>query len=152
MSQHPLRPPLLREEEEAGSSVAPTNRSLCRFQVLVTYNGQECPGLVEQHNLLSDKAKVPLPDKGLQPCWRVQDVQPPALPTAGSPGPSEALQRSVSSNIDVPKRFVPLAGDISGGRGILGSFASTCASFYTDRTAMLGIDPSPQRGIIQRMV
>ncbi|OPJ85215.1 hypothetical protein AV530_000425 [Patagioenas fasciata monilis] len=62
--------------------------------VLVTYNGQERPGLAEQHNPLSDKAKVPLPDQGLQPCWRVQDVQPPALPTAGSPGPSEALQRS----------------------------------------------------------
>ncbi|PKK21547.1 zinc finger protein 395 [Columba livia] len=81
-------------------------------QVLVTYNGQECPGLVEQHNLLSDKVKVPLPDQGLQPCWRVQDVQPPALPTAGSPGPSEALQRSVSSNIDVPKRKADAAVDM----------------------------------------
>ncbi|NXK38706.1 ZN395 protein, partial [Piprites chloris] len=53
-------------------------------QVLVTYNGQEC-----------DQGKVLLPEQGLQGCWRVQDtLQPPA----------EILQRSVSSNIDVPKR------------------------------------------------
>lgn len=102
---------------------------------------------MEQHNPLSDKAKVLLPDQGLQPCWRVQDVQPPALPMAGGPGPSEALQRSVSSNIDVPKRFVPLAGGISGGSGVLGSFASAHASFYTDRTAMLGIYPLPSAGL-----
>ncbi|NXM29340.1 ZN395 protein, partial [Oxyruncus cristatus] len=50
----------------------------CLFQVLVASNGQEC-----------DQGK------GLQGCWRVQDtLQPPA----------ETLQRSVSSNIDVPKR------------------------------------------------
>ncbi|XP_040454448.1 LOW QUALITY PROTEIN: zinc finger protein 395 [Falco naumanni] len=78
-------------------------------QVLITYNGQECTGLVEQHNPLSDKVKVLLPEQGLQACWRVQDVrpailQPPALPTASGPGPAEALQRSVSSSIDVPKR------------------------------------------------
>uniref|UniRef100_A0A8C8BF41 Zinc finger protein 395 n=1 Tax=Otus sunia TaxID=257818 RepID=A0A8C8BF41_9STRI len=77
--------------------------------VLVTYNGQECAGLVEQHNPLSDKVKVLLPEQGLQACWRAQDVrpaalQPPVLPAAGGPGPAEVLQRSVSSNIDVPKR------------------------------------------------
>ncbi|XP_010143824.1 PREDICTED: zinc finger protein 395 [Buceros rhinoceros silvestris] len=60
-------------------------------QVLVTYNGQECAGLTEQHNLLSDKVKVLLPEQGLQTCWRAQEVP-------------EALQRSVSSSIDVPKR------------------------------------------------
>uniref|UniRef100_A0A8D0FSN1 Zinc finger protein 395 n=1 Tax=Strix occidentalis caurina TaxID=311401 RepID=A0A8D0FSN1_STROC len=78
-------------------------------KVLVTYNGQECAGLVEQHNPLSDKVKVLLPEQGLQACWRAQDVrlaalQPPILPAAGGPGPAETLQRSVSSNIDVPKR------------------------------------------------
>ena len=93
----------------------------CHFQVLVTYNGQECAGLVEQHNPLSDKVKVLLPEQGLQACWRVQDVQlaalqPPALPAAGSPSPAEVLQRSVSSNIDVPKRFVPLPDGILLGR------------------------------------
>ena len=101
--------------------MALTNRPLCRFQVLVTYSGQEHASLVEQHNLLSDKAKVLLPEQGFQACWRVQDVQPatlqpPALPAAGGPGPAEALQRSVSSNIDVPKRCVPLGGGVSLGR------------------------------------
>ncbi|XP_053920083.1 zinc finger protein 395 isoform X3 [Cuculus canorus] len=78
-------------------------------QVLVTYSGQECSGLVEQHNPLGDKVKMLLPEQGLQACWRVQDMrpaalQPPTLPTASGPGPAEVLQRSVSSNIDVPKR------------------------------------------------
>ncbi|NWI50257.1 ZN395 protein, partial [Calyptomena viridis] len=51
-------------------------------QVLITYTGQEC-----------DQGKVLLPEQG---CWKVQDtLQPPPLP--------EILQRSVSSNIDVPK-------------------------------------------------
>uniref|UniRef100_A0A8C8BFF3 Zinc finger protein 395 n=1 Tax=Otus sunia TaxID=257818 RepID=A0A8C8BFF3_9STRI len=95
--------------EQAGWRVTPTNLPSCHFQVLVTYNGQECAGLVEQHNPLSDKVKVLLPEQGLQACWRAQDVrpaalQPPVLPAAGGPGPAEVLQRSVSSNIDVPKR------------------------------------------------
>lgn len=73
---------------------------------------------MEQPNVLNDKAKVLLPEQGLQACWRVQDVrpaalQPPALPAAGGPGPAEMLQRSVSSNIDVPKRFVLLDRGIS---------------------------------------
>ncbi|NWH68285.1 ZN395 protein, partial [Geococcyx californianus] len=77
-------------------------------QVLVTYNGQECTGL-EHHNSLSDKMKVLLPEQSLQACWRAQDtwpaaLQPPTLPATGVPSPAEALQRSVSSNIDVPKR------------------------------------------------
>ncbi|XP_054239606.1 zinc finger protein 395 [Indicator indicator] len=71
--------------------VALTNCPSCRFQVLVTYSGQERAGLVEQHNQLSDKVKVLLPEQGLQTCWRVQDMP-------------EVLQRSVSSSIDVPKR------------------------------------------------
>lgn len=118
--------------------VALTNPSLCRFQVLVTYNGQECAGLVEQHNPLSDKVKVLLPEQGLQACWRVQDVQPAVLqpstlPATAGPGPAEVLQRSVSSNIDVPKRFVPLVLSHSGGRGALGGSSSACTWFYTNR-------------------
>ncbi|NXX46531.1 ZN395 protein, partial [Tricholaema leucomelas] len=79
------------------------------FQVLLTYSGQEAAGLVEQHNQLSEKVKVLLPEQGLQTCWRAQDVrpatlQPPALPAASGPGAAEVLQRSVSSSIDVPKR------------------------------------------------
>ncbi|NXT01713.1 ZN395 protein, partial [Jacana jacana] len=102
----------LREDRSCAPSVeessqAPSDKHpLYRFQVLVTYNGQECAGLVEQHNPLSDKVKVLLPEQGLQACWRVQDVRPAALqpPALPGPGPAEALQRSVSSNIDVPKR------------------------------------------------
>ncbi|XP_074904982.1 zinc finger protein 395 isoform X2 [Buteo buteo] len=102
--------PSAEESSQAPRFPSPGHRQLCAGQqVLVTYNGQECAGLVEQHNPLSDKVKVLLPEQGLQACWRVQDVrpaplQPPTLPAAGSPGPAEALQRSVSSNIDVPKR------------------------------------------------
>ncbi|NWZ47413.1 ZN395 protein, partial [Haliaeetus albicilla] len=102
--------PSAEESSQAPRFPSPGRRQLCAGQqVLVTYNGQECAGLVEQHNPLSDKVKVLLPEQGLQACWRIQDVrpaplQPPTLPAAGSPGPAEALQRSVSSNIDVPKR------------------------------------------------
>ncbi|KAM6366636.1 zinc finger protein 395 isoform 2-T2 [Alca torda] len=97
-------------EESCQAPRFPSHQQLCAGQqVLVTYSGQECASLVEQPNLLSSKAKVLLPEQGLQACWRVQDMrpamlQPPALPAAGSPGPAEMLQRSVSSNIDVPKR------------------------------------------------
>ncbi|XP_054035732.1 zinc finger protein 395 [Dryobates pubescens] len=88
----------------------PGHRQPCAGQqVLLTYSGQECAGLVEQHSQLSDKVKVLLPEQGLQTCWRVQDVrlaplQPPALPAASAPSAAEVLQRSVSSSIDVPKR------------------------------------------------
>ncbi|XP_009893747.1 PREDICTED: zinc finger protein 395 [Charadrius vociferus] len=79
-------------EESCQAPRFPSHQQLCAGQqVLVTYNGQECAGLVEQHNPLSDKVKVLLPEQGLQACWRVRAVP-------------EALQRSVSSNIDVPKR------------------------------------------------
>ncbi|KAM6323810.1 zinc finger protein 395 [Aegotheles albertisi] len=81
------------------SSPAPRLPSLGhQQQVLVTYNGHECTGLVEQQNPLSDQVKVLLQD---QACWRVQDVRPAALQPSG---PTEALPRSVSSSIDVPKR------------------------------------------------
>uniref|UniRef100_A0A8C3PI42 Zinc finger protein 395 n=1 Tax=Calidris pygmaea TaxID=425635 RepID=A0A8C3PI42_9CHAR len=102
--------PSVEESSQGPRFPSPGCQQLCAGQqVLVTYNGQECAGLVEQHNPLSEKVKVLLPEQGLQACWRVQDVrpaalQPPALPAAGGPGPAEALQRSVSSNIDVPKR------------------------------------------------
>ncbi|XP_009953382.1 PREDICTED: zinc finger protein 395 [Leptosomus discolor] len=78
--------------EDSSQAPSPSRRQPCAGQqVLVTYNGQDCAGLVEQHNPLSDKVKVLLPEQGLQACWRVQDVP-------------EVLERSVSSNIDVPKR------------------------------------------------
>ncbi|XP_010288875.1 PREDICTED: zinc finger protein 395 [Phaethon lepturus] len=86
------------ESSQAPRFPSPGRRQLhAGQQVLVTYNGQECAGLVEQHNPLSDKVKVLLPEQGLQACWRAQDVPV-------GPGPAEVLQRSVSSNIDVPKR------------------------------------------------
>ncbi|KAM9017498.1 zinc finger protein 395 isoform 1-T1 [Ara ararauna] len=100
----------LLAEESSQTPRLPSCQQLCAGQqVLITYNGQECSGLVEQHNPLSDKMKVLLPEQGLQACWRVQDVQPatfqpPTLPAAGGPTPADVLQRSVSSNIDVPKR------------------------------------------------
>ncbi|NXU54658.1 ZN395 protein, partial [Turnix velox] len=92
------------------SSQAPGFSSLGhQQQVLVTYSGQDCASLMEQPSLLSEKAKVLLPDQGLQMSWRVQDVQPAvlqphSLPAVSGPSPTEMLQRSVSSNIDVPKR------------------------------------------------
>ncbi|XP_062474528.1 zinc finger protein 395 isoform X2 [Pezoporus occidentalis] len=101
---------LAEESSQTPRLPSPSCQQLCAGQqVLITYNGQECAGLVEQHNPLSDKMKVLLPEQGLQACWRVQDVrpamlQPPTLPAAGGPTPADALQRSVSSNIDVPKR------------------------------------------------
>ncbi|NXT74200.1 ZN395 protein, partial [Zapornia atra] len=100
--------PSAEENSQAPRFPSPGRRQLhAGQQVLVTYNGQECAaGLLEQHNPLSDKVKVLLPE---QTCCRAQDVQPamlhpPTLPTAGGPSPAELLQRSVSSNIDVPKR------------------------------------------------
>ncbi|NXT27613.1 ZN395 protein, partial [Syrrhaptes paradoxus] len=102
--------PLAEESSQASVFPSPDRRQLhAGQQVLVTYNGRECAGLMEQHNPLSDKAKVLLPEQGLQACWGAQDVRPAALqpltlPTATGPGPAEVLQRSVSSNIDVPKR------------------------------------------------
>ncbi|XP_010000483.1 PREDICTED: zinc finger protein 395 [Chaetura pelagica] len=84
--------PSVEEGSQAPRIPSPNHQQLCAGQqVLVTYNGQECTSLVDQHNPLSDKVKVLLPEQGFQTCWRVQDVP-------------EALQRSVSSNIDVPKR------------------------------------------------
>lgn len=44
------------------------------------------------------------PEQGLHACWRARDVRPAA---------AEALRRSVSSSIDVPRRYVPRAGGVS---------------------------------------
>ncbi|NXP45900.1 ZN395 protein, partial [Heliornis fulica] len=98
-SQAPRFPSPSRQQLRAGQQVHVPS---WRWQVLVTYTGQECA----QHNPLSDKVKVLMPE---QACCRVQDMQPavlqpPAWPTDGGPSPAEVLQRSVSSNIDVPKR------------------------------------------------
>lgn len=70
---------------------------------MVTYSGQEFAGLAEQHDPPSDKVKVLQPEQGSHTCWRMQDTQPDA---------TEALQRSVSSSIDVPKRYTPRAGSV----------------------------------------
>ncbi|NXK52145.1 ZN395 protein, partial [Chauna torquata] len=89
-------PQAAEESSRAQRFPSPSRRQLCTGQqVLVTYSGQECAGLVEQHNPPSDKVKVLQPEQGLHACWSVQDVRPAA---------AEALQRSVSSSIDVPKR------------------------------------------------
>lgn len=51
------------------------------------------------------------PSPAFPACWRVPDaLQPPSLPDPADPGPAEALQRSVSSSIDVPKRLAPFPG------------------------------------------
>ncbi|XP_059584332.1 zinc finger protein 395 [Alligator mississippiensis] len=82
-------------------------------KVYVTYNGQECASLVEQHDPGSDEVKVLLLEQGLHACWKLEDVRvaeiqrspPPALPMDQSPTPTPGpSQRSVSRNIDVPKR------------------------------------------------
>ncbi|NWW81432.1 ZN395 protein, partial [Climacteris rufus] len=80
-------------EESSTRFPSPGLRQLHGQQVLITYSGQEC-----------DQAKALLPEQGFQACWRVQDtLQPPAPATSSYPSPAEALQRSVSSSIDVPK-------------------------------------------------
>ncbi|NXH22368.1 ZN395 protein, partial [Bucco capensis] len=97
--------PAGEESSQAPRFSSASHQQLCTGQqVVLSYNGQECSGPMEQHKELSDKAKALLPEQSLQTCCRVQELQPPALPTAGGPGPAEVLQRSVSSNIDVPKR------------------------------------------------
>ncbi|NXE99818.1 ZN395 protein, partial [Menura novaehollandiae] len=87
--------PAAEESTQAPRFPSPGLRQLhAPQQVLITYTGQEC-----------DQGKALLPEQGFQACWRVQDtLQPPAPPAAGNPSPAEALQRSVSSSIDVPKR------------------------------------------------
>uniref|UniRef100_A0A8C3SBW6 Zinc finger protein 395 n=1 Tax=Chelydra serpentina TaxID=8475 RepID=A0A8C3SBW6_CHESE len=113
------------KEQAEESSTMPSFPNLSRLQlhpgqrVSVTYNGQECAGLVEQHNQLSDEVKVLLLEQGLHTCWKTEDVRlaemqrspPPALPMDHSPATAMdhspatgSVQRSVSRNIDVPKR------------------------------------------------
>jgi len=62
ISQIPCRIPLLQEKDLSSGVVhqdaAPITLPLAVFQVLVTYSGQECTGLAEQHNPPSDKVKV----------------------------------------------------------------------------------------------
>nr|XP_038032888.1 zinc finger protein 395 isoform X1 [Anas platyrhynchos] len=99
----PLAPPedgscpqAVEESSRAPRFPSPGHHQLCAGQqVLVTYSGQEFAGLAEQHDPPSDKVKVLQPEQGSHTCWRMQDTQPDA---------TEALQRSVSSSIDVPKR------------------------------------------------
>uniref|UniRef100_A0A8B9UQ26 Zinc finger protein 395 n=1 Tax=Anas zonorhyncha TaxID=75864 RepID=A0A8B9UQ26_9AVES len=99
----PLAPPedgscprAVEESSRAPRFPSPGHHQLCAGQqVLVTYSGQEFAGLAEQHDPPSDKVKVLQPEQGSHTCWRMQDTRPDA---------TEALQRSVSSSIDVPKR------------------------------------------------
>ncbi|KFW04685.1 Zinc finger protein 395, partial [Eurypyga helias] len=98
---------------------------------------------------LSDKMKVPLPEQGLQTCWRVQDVrpaalQPPALPTAGGPGPDEVLQRSVSSNIDVPKRKADAAVEMDEMGAAMGLTSLSCSPVVQSPPAGESGIPSPR--------
>ncbi|XP_067426032.1 zinc finger protein 395 isoform X2 [Emydura macquarii macquarii] len=115
------------KEQAEESSMMPSFPTLNHLQlhpgqrVNVTYNGQECAGLVEQHNQMSDEVKVLLLEKGLHTCWKTEDVRlaeiqrspPPTLPMDHSPDTAMdhspdavtgSVQRSVSRNIDVPKR------------------------------------------------
>lgn len=76
------------------------------------YGGQECKGLVEQHNWAEDKVTVRLLDQKLQICCKVEEVwlaelqgTTPQVP-ASEPGAQVSAYRPVSRNIDVPKRFV----------------------------------------------
>ncbi|NXM77235.1 ZN395 protein, partial [Serilophus lunatus] len=106
-----FQPPAAPQEDGSGVLSAEENIQAPRLpspglqqlhtgqQVLITYKGQEC-----------EQGKVLLPEQGLQGCWRVQDtLQPPPLPL---PSSAEILQRSVSSNIDVPKRKADAAVDM----------------------------------------
>nr|XP_042704824.1 zinc finger protein 395 isoform X1 [Chrysemys picta bellii]XP_042704825.1 zinc finger protein 395 isoform X1 [Chrysemys picta bellii] len=92
--------------------------------VYVTYNGQECAGLVEQHSQLNDEVQVLLEVQGVHTCWKTEDVRlaemqrspPPTLPMDHSPATAMdqspatgSVQRSVSRNIDVPKRKLDAA-------------------------------------------
>ncbi|XP_016041112.1 zinc finger protein 395 isoform X1 [Erinaceus europaeus] len=74
-------------------------------KVFVCYGGQECTGLVEQHNWAEDKVTVWLLDRKLQICCRAEEVwlaELQALPP--EPGTQTPIYRPVSRNIDVPKR------------------------------------------------
>ncbi|XP_074847556.1 zinc finger protein 395 isoform X2 [Carettochelys insculpta] len=115
------------KEQAKENSTVPSFPDLPRLQlqpgqrVYVTYNGQECAGLVEQHNRPNDEVKVLLLEQGLRACWKAEDVRlaetqrspPPSLPMDHSPAAAMdhspvaatgSVQRSVSRNIDVPKR------------------------------------------------
>ncbi|MEE6477160.1 hypothetical protein FKM82_011384 [Ascaphus truei] len=95
--------------------------SISRFKlypgqkVYITHNGKECVGLVEQHNHVDDEVKVFVLELGLHLCRKMEDVRlaeaqksvafsvEQALPTSPSAA-SGTGPRSVSLNIDVPKR------------------------------------------------
>lgn len=71
------------------------------------------PILIPNFSCPSQVLLAPLdePSPAFPACWRVPDaLQPPSLPDPADPGPAEALQRSVSSSIDVPKRLAPFPG------------------------------------------
>ncbi|XP_073529971.1 zinc finger protein 395 [Phyllobates terribilis] len=83
-------------------------------KVYITHNGQECAGLVEQHNHVDDEVKIFAFDLGLHLCRKTEDVRLAETPKSMSVLPMEqvvscgpsssAAQRMVSRSIDVPKR------------------------------------------------
>ncbi|XP_036607436.1 zinc finger protein 395 [Trichosurus vulpecula] len=80
-------------------------------KVCVWYGGQECTGMVEQHNWAEDKVTVLLLDQKLQICCKSEEVwlpevkgSVPQLPPSMEQATPTATYRSVSRNIDVPKR------------------------------------------------
>uniref|UniRef100_A0A8D0GDQ0 Zinc finger protein 395 n=1 Tax=Sphenodon punctatus TaxID=8508 RepID=A0A8D0GDQ0_SPHPU len=117
-----------KEHMEEEASFLNRNRLQPGQKVSIMYNGQECAGLVDQHNPMIDEVKVLLPEQGVHLCRKAEEVKlaeipPPleilpvdqgGLPSAmdyspvavamdQSP-PSGSALRSVSRNIDVPKR------------------------------------------------
>ncbi|NWV08000.1 ZN395 protein, partial [Ptilonorhynchus violaceus] len=86
--------PCAQASEENRAPGFPGLRQLPGQQVLVSSSGRE-----------RERGQALLPERSFQACWRARDtLQPPAPPHPAYPGPAEALQRSVSSSIDVPKR------------------------------------------------
>ncbi|XP_008826354.1 zinc finger protein 395 [Nannospalax galili] len=79
-------------------------------KVCVWYGGQECVGLVEQHDWAEDKVTVWLLDQKLQICCKAEEVWLADLQGAISHVPAleprvqVPAYRPVSRNIDVPKR------------------------------------------------
>uniref|UniRef100_A0A8C5M8J2 Zinc finger protein 395 n=2 Tax=Leptobrachium leishanense TaxID=445787 RepID=A0A8C5M8J2_9ANUR len=84
-------------------------------RVCITHNGKECIGLVEQHNHVDDEVKLFVLELGLHLCRKMEDVRlaeaqkavpytvEQTLSMNHGVAPS-AAPRSVSRNIDVPKR------------------------------------------------
>lgn len=76
------------------------------FQVYVICGGQECCGVVQQHNHMDNQVSILLPALGQHILRKVEDVwttpsTPPPPPTTPS---TVSSPLTVSSCIDVPRR------------------------------------------------